>query len=217
MIKLTKGAVPQVILEHGAAWTSVWVDHVENGTVISEADKGRYRHPQIKSAIVQETAEKCAYCESKVTHTYPGDVEHLLPKRRRPDLFVEWPNLTLGCSVCNNRKGDYYSEEEPLVNPYVDNPAEHIVFHGPLAFHVSGSARGERTSRRLGLSRTPLVERRSERVTSLKPLIDRWAEQDEGELKDLLLAAIREELADEQEYAAALRAFAREHVGIVVG
>lgn len=216
MIRLTKGPEPHILVANGATWTAIWVDHVENGTSISDTDKGRYRHPEIKEAILVETAAKCAYCESKVTHVYQGDVEHIKPKRRRPDLFVAWPNLTLGCRICNGKKGDYYSEEQPLLDPYSDNPLEHLKFHGAIAMSAPGSQLGERTVLRLGLARAGLVERRTERINAVKSLIDKWATQPEGELKTLLLGEIETELSENREYTAALRAFAYEHAEIVV-
>ena len=214
MIKLNKGPIPQVIIDHGDAWTATWVDHVNYATEISDANKSRYRHREIKSSILKETSEKCAYCESKVTHTYPGDVEHILPKRKRPDLFVAWDNLTLGCKICNTRKGDYYNESEPLMNPYIDNPQLHLRFHGALVFHSPGSMTGERTLLLLELSRTALVERRTERINSIKHLIDLWNAQKEGSLKTLLLGEIVKELSEDREYCATLRAFARNHASI---
>ena len=216
MIKLDKRPTPQVIIEHGNTWTTIWVDHISNGTVISDADKSRYRHHDIKSSILKETSEKCAYCESKLTHTYPGDVEHILPKRKRPDLFVKWDNLTLGCNVCNTKKGDYYSETEPLINPNTDDPQGYLKFHGALVFHMPGSMIGERTILHLELDRTGLVERRTERINSIKQLIDRWNAQNEGHLKTLLFGEIIKELSVDREYCATLRAFAREHANIEV-
>ncbi len=214
MIKLNKKAIPQVILDQGSTWTKIWVDHVNNAAEISGADKSRYRHREIKSSILEETFEKCAYCESKVTHTYPGDIEHIFPKRKRPDLFVTWSNLTLGCRVCNTKKGDYYDEAEPLINPYIDDPEEFLSFHGALVLHSLGSLKGEITLLRLGLSRTALVERRTERIKSIKLLIDRWFSQKEGSLKTLLLKEIIKELSEDREYCATLRAFARDHANI---
>ena len=214
MIKLNKKAIPQVIIDHGSTWTKIWVDHVYNATEISGADKSRYRHREIKSSILEETFEKCAYCESKVTHTYPGDIEHIFPKRKRPDLFVTWSNLTLGCRVCNARKGDYYNEAEPLINPYIDDPEEFLSFHGALVFHSPGSIKGESTLLLLDLSRTALIERRTERINSIKHLIDRWFSQKEGSLKTLLLKEIIKELSEDREYCATLRAFAKDHANI---
>ena len=68
-----------------------------------------YRHADVKASILNETAEKCAYCESKVTHVYWGDVEHIKPKDLFPWHRLDYDNLTLSCAICNNNKNSYYN------------------------------------------------------------------------------------------------------------
>lgn len=86
----------------------------------SETIAHRYNNKAIKDTLEKETFGKCAYCESKIRHVEFGDIEHILPKCKdaRPDLYVEWSNLTLACEVCNRvNKRDYYNPNIPLVNP----------------------------------------------------------------------------------------------------
>ncbi|MEQ1829786.1 MAG: HNH endonuclease, partial [Pirellula sp.] len=47
----------------------------------------------------RETADKCAYCESKVTHVTFGDIEHIVPKS------IGGKQTTLTCGRCNNDQG----------------------------------------------------------------------------------------------------------------
>ncbi|MEC4815212.1 MAG: hypothetical protein SAK29_18330 [Scytonema sp. PMC 1069.18] len=49
------------------------VKNVENAT-------NKYRHKEIKDLLEQMFYGKCAYCESKVTTTGYGDIEHFCPK-----------------------------------------------------------------------------------------------------------------------------------------
>jgi uncharacterized protein (TIGR02646 family) len=79
---------------------------------------GNYKFPENKEALISASHSKCAYCESKVDHVYPGDVEHLKPKSIFPELEFSWPNLGYVCSVCNNSKNDFYSTTTPLIDPY---------------------------------------------------------------------------------------------------
>jgi len=216
MIEITKGPTPQVLIDNCAVWTARWVRHILYQDVISETDKSRYRHADIKVALQIEAHGKCVYCESKITHVYFGDVEHILPKRKIPELFVSWHNLALACAVCNNAKGDYYSAAVPLIDPYEDKPSLHLRFHGPLIFNRPGSIRGEVTRAQVDLKRPALVERRSERIEALKPLIDRYCTCTTDELRALLLSQIKLSLAAEAEYAGCLRDFARDHAGIEV-
>jgi uncharacterized protein (TIGR02646 family) len=79
-------------------------------------DSGIYGAKSVKSALQKAQHGKCAFCESKITHIAPGDVEHFRPKagyRQRPDgplirpgyywLAYEWSNLFFCCPLCNRR------------------------------------------------------------------------------------------------------------------
>ena len=41
------------------------------------------RDKSIKEQILKETHGKCVYCESKISHVCPGDIEHILPKNKK--------------------------------------------------------------------------------------------------------------------------------------
>jgi uncharacterized protein (TIGR02646 family) len=99
MIRLTKLAKPQILQDNEARWTAIIVDKVALNEVPTQTEKTRYRHPQIKAALVQETRGKCAYCESKFLHVHHGDVEHIYPKSLAPEKTVVWENLTLACEI----------------------------------------------------------------------------------------------------------------------
>ena len=64
----------------------------------------KYRHKEIKDALERMFNGKCAYCESQVTTTGYGDIEHFCPKRnqRCVNLTFEWRNLLLSCEKCND-------------------------------------------------------------------------------------------------------------------
>src|SRR4051812_14049164 len=46
--------------------------------------------------------EKCAYCESVISNTQPGDVEHYRPKGRLRDLDGTVVRIILNGSVCEH-------------------------------------------------------------------------------------------------------------------
>lgn len=214
MIRLVKQETPAVLTQKAAEWTNEYVQAVESGEWPSEAAKTRYRHPEIKEAIRRETAEKCAYCEAKVTHVHPGDCEHIVPKSRRPDLVVDWTNLTFVCSECNRRKSDYYEPQLPLLNPYSDTPDVHLRWYGPMVLGSSGDSRGQLTVRQLGLSRPALMERRAERIQQLRDLIELWEGTQEAAYKDVLWQEIIREAESESEYSACVREFILQHLGL---
>jgi uncharacterized protein (TIGR02646 family) len=81
-----------------------------------EYDAGLYGHPLVRQALLAAQHGKCAFCESKIAHIAPGDVEHFRPKGgwrqrqgaplQRPGYYwlaYEWTNLFLACALCNQR------------------------------------------------------------------------------------------------------------------
>ena len=105
MIRLEKGPAPEILVRNGPRWTHVLILRAQRGQRPKISESSRYRHPQIKDALIAETAGKCAYCESKLLHIAFGHIEHVAPKSRRPDLAFAWNNLTLSCELCNLQKG----------------------------------------------------------------------------------------------------------------
>ena len=99
--------------------------------------ENKYSQKEIKKALIEETNGKCVYCESKILHISFGDIEHILPKSELAEKCFEWSNLTLACTICNNRKRDFYDEQNLLIDPYVDNPDEHFYYAGPIIFNLT--------------------------------------------------------------------------------
>ena len=84
--------------------------------------RGIYGAKSVKNALKKIQHDKCAFCESKVSHIAWGDVEHFRPKagyRQDPDdplirpgyywLAYQWSNLLFCCQLCNQRfKGNQF-------------------------------------------------------------------------------------------------------------
>lgn len=70
-----------------------------------------YSNRQVRKLLVKMFHGKCAYCESKITAIYNGDIEHFRPKGgiqdatpNKPGYFwlaSEWENLLFACPFCN--------------------------------------------------------------------------------------------------------------------
>ncbi|MGO7301380.1 HNH endonuclease [Rhizobium ruizarguesonis] len=171
MIKLEKLPEPQVLVTNGEQWTAAIVAKLGTGEKLTNTEKTRYRHAGIKAVLVEETSGKCAYCESKLLHIHHGDVEHVVPKSLQPELTVEWDNLTLACEICNQKKSDLDPNAEHIIDPYVTDPADHLLFVGPLVFS-KGTVPGASTRSILDLNRGDLSERRSERLAALMGIVE---------------------------------------------
>lgn len=163
MIKLNKLNEPKILSDNYQVWTDELIllqaKEQLSGKKISKHLKTKYNHKEIKDQLKKETFKKCAYCESKFLSTSFGDIEHVVPKTFKVEMWFKWTNLTLACQVCNNNKSDYYSTTDPLLDPYVDEIDEHIFFGGSMLF--SKSLKGALTIRKLDLNRIDLIEARN--------------------------------------------------------
>lgn len=163
MIKLSKLAKPEVLEVNALAWTKILVDKINAGVKPADSEKTKYRHSDIKEALVKETNGKCACCESKLLHIHHGDVEHIYPKSLDPNKTFEWENLTLSCQICNQFKSDHDPNMQHIIDPYNIDPAAHISFIGTI-LHAVTADYGLSTKSILKLNRPELCERRREKL-----------------------------------------------------
>ena len=201
MIQLNKLPKPLVLEENGTEWTKDLMELVNSGKKIPANIGGRYRHTQIKDAVKIETNEKCAYCECNITHQYPGDVEHIIPKAIYRRLTFTWKNLSFVCYWCNNHKSDYIDKSCKLINPYSDEIENHLQAFGPIIMHINKSKRGELTWREIKLNRIKLVERRTEALENLQNLIDRYEDEKILALKQIFKMELEENIKSDSEFS----------------
>jgi hypothetical protein len=204
MQKLTKTTKPQVLVQNEEQWTDDYVAAVANG---DSKRYERWRHPEIKKALRQEVRSRCAYCEGFVDDVSFPHVEHIIPKAIAPELAHRWINLTSACGRCNNAKGDFYDQDNGLLNPYVDDLDRHISFLGSLIQWELGSARGELTIRQLGLNRFDLAKERAKRLEAIRGILDRWHAANQP-LRGVLEESLRLD-AEEGEFSGAVVAYLR--------
>lgn len=85
-------------------------DNKENAQ--GDFDFSIYGKPEVRDALRRLFFDKCAYCESKVSHTHSIEVEHYRPKKaillnNKLDypgyywLAADWNNLLPSCINCN--------------------------------------------------------------------------------------------------------------------
>lgn len=172
-----------------------------------------YSADPVKQQLNKLFGRKCIFCESLLSGTQSGDVEHYRPKGKvvisprkgkTPAqeasgyywLAAKWSNLLLSCADCNRPrtqddhdgtarvigKANFFPladetkrasnpsfvvKEEPLLlNPCVDDPADHLVFSDDgrvEAAIVNGdkSPKGVASIHYLGLARLELLQMRA--------------------------------------------------------
>jgi len=206
MRRIPKLLPPDVLVANADAWTDAIL-----GESPSEADRLRYRHPDIKQRLLEETSWKCSYCESKIGHNCPGDIEHKIPKAPHPETTFAWENLTIACSECNRRKGQYNNPRSRLLDPNVDDVEARLVHAGPLVFAVTGDSSSEVTVRLLELSkpskRQELIARKAEKLEAVQNLLERIAGTPPAPLKELLIDEVRSMMEASAEYSAMVMAY----------
>ena len=164
--------------------------------------RGDYKHLLNKDALINASFGKCMYCESKILHVYYGDVEHIKPKSKFPELKYEWDNIGYVCAKCNGAKGDKYFEDTPFINPYIEDPESHVVPIGAFLYPKKGSERGEITIREIALNENvALVEKRQERIDEVNKAITASFRTKNKALKDLAIEELKKEAEPNKEYS----------------
>lgn len=198
MIRITKKInypAPAILTTNGAAATAALIQRVNNGEphfTCVDFDSKIYGHKEVKDTLIALQDYKCCFCESKIGHISPGDVEHFRPKAgwvqgdesmNKPGYYwlaYDWDNLLLSCQICNQRhKRNFFpllnpvkralshntniSIENPFfIHPVKDNPEDFITFKEEIPVAKNSNRRGDITINKLGLDRELLNERRRE-------------------------------------------------------
>lgn len=197
MRKLTKLPIPPVLAENADAWLA---DYKANPT--SKTCKYRYRHTDIKRTVKDEAYSKCVYCEGKIGHVSPGDIEHKRPSSKNIDLHFEWTNLTYACTECNRRKNDYDDEQLPFIDPYNDDVESMLCHHGPIVGWAVGCAIAEVSVSKLELNtevRRELIFHKVEKLLDLNNRLGRYTSETQPVVKELIkenILAMRQKNAE---------------------
>lgn len=86
-----------------------------------------WNNDNIKTPLLKSSHGKCAYCECPLTsESNYMEVEHFEDKKHNPDKVVIWENLLPSCKKCNGSKSTHNVIVEPIINPYIDDPKDHL-------------------------------------------------------------------------------------------
>lgn len=207
MRNIQKLTEPEILASNKESWLHDYLEDKDSAT-----KKYRYRHPEIKQRLKDESGTKCVYCESKIGHNTPGDIEHKVPSSKDETLHFTWSNLAIACTECNRRKNDYYEEGNEFLDPHSDDVEAMLEHHGPLVMWTTGEHRAEISVRILQLnneSRKDLIVRKSQAIMEFNDMIERYSTTGNSTLKKVLYLEIHDRVLADKEYSAMLREVAR--------
>ena len=212
MIPVTRISEPPVLAKNAARWLEA-LESIKSDNKATKADinkaQNKYRHPQVKGALVKMFNGKCAYCESKIIVVTYGAIEHFYPKSQYPDLTFTWETLLLSCDKCNdaNHKGTNFPLDDITGNPLLIDPTDgvtdpntHLEFiwdeMAKLASVYGRDRRGQIVEDLFDLNgmrgRKELINHRSQYIKKLLALL-RLAKQGDSEALSLLQEACQPE------------------------
>lgn len=118
MIKLDRPAKPSELTD----------DLIESLTIeFKTTGKSVWSQNFIKMPLMNMSSNKCAFCESKIDEESKYiEVEHFHHKDLYKDEVVQWDNLLPSCKKCNSTKGGHDTKKEPIINPCIEDPKEHL-------------------------------------------------------------------------------------------
>lgn len=94
-------------------------------------DKTVWKGNGIEEALLAMSDNKCCYCECCIDEESKYlEVEHFQHKDKYKSLVLAWSNLLPSCKRCNTTKGAHDVIIEPIINPSVQNPQDHLSFRG---------------------------------------------------------------------------------------
>ena len=122
MIKLELPLKPESLTpEFQAEMTQEFID--------SGKSKSVWHIDWLREAVLQMAFGKCCYSEIRLNEESKYlEIEHFHHKDGYPNEVMQWGNLLPSCKKCNATKNDHDTVEEPIVNPFIDNPKDFFRF-----------------------------------------------------------------------------------------
>ena len=140
---------------------------------IAKAAKGEIR------SLLEKMAPgvlRCMYCLDSLG----ADIDHFEPLSRAPLRTFCWHNHLLACSRCNSnfKREEYPCDEDSgeclLINPSVDDPADHLELFVATGEYEGRTRKGEESVRVFGLNREDLVLGRLDAYVTSCDVLNSW-------------------------------------------
>lgn len=124
-------------------------------------------------AVAAISNNKCAFSEIKLgEESKYMEIEHFHPKSLYEDEVVTWGNLLPSCKKCNGTKGNLDTKKYPIINPFIDNPKEHIYLKRSFRLYHK-TEKGKRTIQHTALNdRKHFVKKRFKIGSKIEEKVD---------------------------------------------
>ncbi len=126
-----------------------------------------YRSSEIQKVLFDSSNTKCAFCENSPTESGHIEVEHFKPKSLYPEFTFSWDNLLPSCKKCNNSKLTHDTVNEPIINPYADDPSQYFHYQDIQIKPINDNVIGERTITICDLNNARLMIPRGQLLSAL--------------------------------------------------
>lgn len=101
----------------------------EQTNIYKQTKKSVWNIVWLKESLMDLSNNKCAYCECLLTkESNYMEVEHFEDKNQYPNKVMNWDNLLPSCKHCNVHKSSHDVISAPIINPFIDNPNDHLYF-----------------------------------------------------------------------------------------
>ena len=141
MHSVARGTEPDGLAGIRAKYTAAWIDYYScrRGRRPTDAHWRRFR-----LHLKEGFRGLCGYCEVLCS----GEVDHVRPKSRHPELVYDWYNWVFSCHECNLSKGSKWPSQgyvNPCPETVSDRPERFFWFdvHGGEIIPADGLAGGE--------------------------------------------------------------------------
>jgi len=130
-------------------------DELQNRLTQEYKDTGKavWKIEWLNHAVSDMSYSKCCFSEIRLgEESKYMEIEHFYPKKLYPDIVMEWGNLLPSCKKCNGTKREHDTLNEPILNPFVDNPKDYLYFKNYRYYSKNKNEIGVRTIDVLGLN-----------------------------------------------------------------
>jgi uncharacterized protein (TIGR02646 family) len=207
MRKKSRPEAPQTLRNKTTEWTNELLDEINRVGEFSKVEirfKNKYNQNEIKEALQKMYNNLCCYCEAHINPTTTfGQIEHLKPKSKFPDLCFSWDNLHLSCEICNIKKSDKWDAQNPIIDPTLDNSNEHLQYYYDNIKPIT--KRGITTVNHVELNRQSLTAARRKIVMEVIKLLEQYKETSDDFKKHSLNEELDKIINEESEYYSAAK------------